>query len=374
MGSILINDRTVNVHELTRVIVACNHTVNIHGVKKLDATALQRQKRRIERLKTQGVTRSTVLVHENCREALDALRPHFVNPDEVDNLSKFIASINLDKKPINVSQVKHLSPFRYPGGKTWLVPKVRQWIADSKQRPSIFVEPFAGGAIAGLSVAAENLADSVYLSELDEDVAAVWATIFDGTESEVAFLKNRIVKFEVSIQNVRAILDGNPRSNKTRAFRTIVKNRMQRGGIMAAGAGLVKNGEAGRGLSSRWYADTLEKRISALRSIKNTIHFEKGDAFEAIQLFSKNSTAFYFIDPPYTAGGKKAGSRLYTHNEIDHERLFKMMAQVSGSVMMTYDDSTEVRELANLHGFRIELIPMKNTHHAIINELLILKP
>jgi len=80
------------------------------------------------------------------------------------------------------------------------------------------------------------------------------------------------------------------------------------------------------------------------------------------------------VDPPYTAGGKKAGKRLYTHNEIDHEGLFALMAAVRGSVMMTYDDAPEVREMAQRHGFRIETVPMKNTHHAIIQELLLLKP
>lgn len=46
----------------------------------MDTTALQRQNRCIERLKSMGVSRSTVLVHEECRPVLDSLRPHFVDP------------------------------------------------------------------------------------------------------------------------------------------------------------------------------------------------------------------------------------------------------------------------------------------------------
>src|SRR5260363_8342 len=199
----------------------------------MDSTALQRQNRRIERLKAQGVTRSTVLVHEECRPVLLTRKLHG------------------KAKPTNVAQVRHLSPFRYPGGKTWLVPEVRQWLMASKQRPSVFVEPFAGGAIAGLSVAAEYLAERVFLFELDDDVAAVWETIFYGTDVDVADLSKKITRFDVTSENVRAVLNGKPRSTKNQAFRTIIKNRMQRGGIMAAGAGLVKDGEAGRGLKSR---------------------------------------------------------------------------------------------------------------------------
>ena len=51
---------------------------------------------------------------------------------------------------VNVASVPHRSPFRYPGGKTWLVPRVRQWLA-SIERPHELIEPFAGGAIVGLS-------------------------------------------------------------------------------------------------------------------------------------------------------------------------------------------------------------------------------
>lgn len=67
---------------------------------------------------------------------------------------------------VNVASVKHRSPFRYPGGKTWLVPRVRRWLLSLPKRPSEFFEPFAGGAIVALTVAAERLADHVTLGAL----------------------------------------------------------------------------------------------------------------------------------------------------------------------------------------------------------------
>lgn len=340
----------------------------------IDATALQRQNSRIERLREQGVTRATVLVHHECKPALEVLRHQFVDPSKAEALASLVAQLQDKKTPTNVAQVRQLSPFRYPGGKTWLVPEVRKWLTASKGKPSVFVEPFAGGAMAGLSAAAEGLAEHVFLSELDDDVAAVWQTIFHGKPEDVKWLCKQIIDFDVSLENVRAILDGNPKSIRGRAFRTIVKNRMQRGGIMAAGAGLVKAGEAGRGLNSRWYPETLARRIEALQAMRDRITFEQADAFEVVRRYADDADAFFFVDPPYTAGGKKAGARLYTHNEIDHEGLFALMASVRGSVMLTYDDAPQVRSMAERHGLRIELVPMKNTHHEVIRELLILKP
>jgi DNA adenine methylase len=169
-------------------------------------------------------------------------------------------------------------------------------------------------------------------------------------------------------------LDGDTGGVREQAFRTIVKNRMRRGGVLAAGAGLIQAGENGRGLKSRWYPETLVRRIDVLRDMRDRITFEQADAFEVVRRYADDADAFFFVDPPYTAGGKKAGARLYTHHEVDHEGLFALMASVRGSVMMTYDDAPEVRSMAERHGFHIEPVPMKNTHHEIIRELLVLKP
>lgn len=315
-----------------------------------DTTALQRQHRRIERLKEQGVTRTTLLIHGACKPALEGLRHHFVNPEKAAALASLVAQLHDKKAPTNVAQVRQLSPFRYPGGKTWLVPEVRTWLMASKVSSAVFVEPFAGGAMAGLSVAAAGLAEHVFLSELDDEVSAVWQTIFHGKPADVKWLCKQIVDFDVNLENVRSILAGSPKSVRGRAFRSIVKNRMQRGGIMAAGAGLVKTGEAGRGLNSRWYPDTLVRRIGALQAMRARITFEQADAFDVVQRYANEANAFFFVDPPYTAGGKKAGARLYTHNEIDHEGLFALMAAVRGAVMLTYNDAPEVRAWQRVMG------------------------
>lgn len=339
---------------------------------KADPTALERQQRRLERLKEIGVTRSTVLVHAECKTAFEQLKLHFVDPSLAGPLIEFAEQLR--EKVTNVAQVKHLSPFRYPGGKTWLVPEVRKWLIAAKRTPSVLVEPFCGGAIIGLTVAAEGLAAKAALSELDEDVAAVWNTIFNGTENDIKWLRDRITNFEVNLKNVREVLDSQPTTDRTKAFRTIVKNRMQRGGIMSEGAGLVKTGENGKGLFSRWYPQTLAERLDALRSIRKKVVFTHEDAFAVIERYADDKDAHFFIDPPYTAGGKNAGTRLYTHSEIDHEWLFAVMSVVQGSVMMTYDDSPDVRDLAARHGFRIENVKMKNTHHEVMRELMVMKP
>ena len=77
------------------------------------------------------------------------------------------------------------------------------------------------------------------------------------------------------------------------------------------------------------------------------------------------------LQPSYTAGGKSAGSRLYNHCVIDHEKLFSVCESLRGDFLMPYDNADEVRALAEKHGFETKAVAMKNTHHAEMNELLI---
>lgn len=161
-----------------------------------------------------------------------------------------IISPTLDGEVVNVATVPQLSPFRYPGGKTWLVPTVRRWLAAQSVKPRRLVEPFAGGAIGALTAVFEDLVDEAVLIELDDDVAAVWETILSDRGPELA---QSIVDFEFTAENVNRVLASEPHSRTDQAFQTLLKNRVQYGGIIAPGASKVKNGENGRGLRSRWY-------------------------------------------------------------------------------------------------------------------------
>lgn len=234
--------------------------------------------------------------------------------------------------------------------------------------PRVLVEPFAGGGIISLTAAFEKLTERVVLVELDDQIAAVWETILGG---DAEWLAKRIVSFDLSLENAKEVFSRKSSSRRELAFQTILKNRIAHGGILADGAGVIKGGENGKGIHSRWYPQTIAKRIANIALVAERIRFDHGDAFAAISKFRSNDRAVFFIDPPYTAGGKRAGSRLYTHNEVDHVRLFSMCEQLRGDFLLTYDNTDQVRALALRHGFEARPIPMKNTHHAEMTELLI---
>jgi len=266
--------------------------------------------------------------------------------------------------PVNVASVPKRSPFRYPGGKTWLVPYIRSWLGRRDTPVSVLVEPFAGGGIVGLTAGFEELADHVVMVERDPEVAAVWHTIFCG---QASWLADRILSFQLTRETVSAVLRKEPVSQRERAFATILRNRVQRGGIMAPGAGLVKTGENGRGLNSRWYPETFARRILEIAAVRQRFSFIEGDAIEVIRRYSDDEGAAFFVDPPYTV----ASRRLYPHWQVDHRELFGLLADVKGDVLMTYDNTRDVAALAAEFGFETFAIAMKNTHHAKMTELLV---
>ncbi|MDR2085616.1 MAG: DNA adenine methylase [Dysgonamonadaceae bacterium] len=270
----------------------------------------------------------------------------------------------IDNAIINVASVPQRSPFRYPGGKTWLVPTVRQWLRQTGKPVAELVEPFAGGGIISLTAAFENLATHITMVEKDEEIAAVWEVILNGKNQ---WLADRILSYNLTVDNIKTELDKPDKQIQDVAFCTILRNRIFHGGILAKGSGMIKNGENGKGIASRWYPKTLHDRIVAIGHVKQKIKFITGDAFDILEQNRDNRDFYFFIDPPYTIAGK----RLYNHSDIDHEQLFALTSKLKGKFMLTYDNTDEIQKLAELYHLPYRTIPMKTTHHLEKTEMII---
>lgn len=265
---------------------------------------------------------------------------------------------------VNVASVPQRSPFRYPGGKTWLIPWARMWLSGLGYTPDELIEPFAGGGGIGLTAAFERLAKKSHLVELDSEIAAVWRVMVGGAGPQLASM---IRKFPFSPESVQRVLQMTPLNELELAFHTILKNRVSRGGILAPGAGFVKTGEAGRGMASRWYPETISRRIENIDRERNRLIFTEGDGLKILEERAFDPRAAFFIDPPYPFAGK----RLYKCYSLDHEKLFDIMDSLTSPFLATYEHSSFVEDLAIKHSFETRLVPMKSSHHERKFELLI---
>ncbi len=268
---------------------------------------------------------------------------------------------------VNVASVPQRSPLRYPGGKTWLIPHIRAWLATVQPEPRVLIEPFCGGGTVALTAVCERLVEQSIMAELDHDVAAFWhASLRHNPE-----LCNLVAGFTPTREAVSALVNATPRNLLEHGFRTLVLNRTRRGGILAPGAALTKSGEGNKGISSRWYPDTIIKRLHNIEAHATRMVFCETDGLELLEVVAGVPGAVAFVDPPYTAGGKRAGSRLYAHHQIDHQRLFKILAETTVDFVLTYDHSSEIAELVDEHGFHAVEVVMQNTHHNHVSELVI---
>ena len=269
---------------------------------------------------------------------------------------------------VNVATVPQRSLLRYPGGKTWLIPHIREWLSPSKAH--VLVEPFAGGGIVSLTAVMEGLVDKAVMVERDSDVAALWKTALEDADD----LIERIQQFTPSRRGVERIERAGCRNDAERAFRTLVLNRTKRAGILAPGASFLESGENEKGIGSRWYPDTLVSRLQEIEKHAERFSFYEGDSMRILEplLRGWEQDAAVFVDPPYTGkGGKGAGSRLYNHWSIDHALLFEILDRSRSNFLMTYDGAQEIVDLIHKHNFYAVRVEMNSAHYRPLSELIV---
>jgi len=273
-------------------------------------------------------------------------------------------------KLMAVRKPSTLSPFRYPGGKTRLRTTIIDWISELGFRPTHFIEPFAGGASVGLAIAELDLADHVTLAEIDPDVSAVWDVVLNGQASELA---RQIRTFDLNNATAAEISAAVPTNQLARAFGCLLLNRISRSGIMAPGAGWLNEGENGRGIHSRWYPKTLSARIESANALREKVSFVQCDGLGLLGEFAHDRRVVAFVDPPYVVNGRGAGLRLYTHHDVDCERLFKVIEHFVGAMVITYHRSVVVERLADQAGIERRTITVQTGHKKKKRELIMFK-
>jgi DNA adenine methylase len=152
--------------------------------------------------------------------------PRVELPDSRVRWGVYFARVMLARRPLPQS------PFRYPGGKSWLVPLTRAWL--QQRRPSLLIEPFAGSAAVSLAALGEGLVEQIELCELDAHIAAVWRVMLS---SDARALAERVRSFEFNDDAVRRVLASSPPDRVELAFRVLLRNRVSRGGIYGAALG-----------------------------------------------------------------------------------------------------------------------------------------
>jgi DNA adenine methylase len=237
-------------------------------------------------------------------------------------------SSNLSK---NQGKLSTTSPLRYPGGKTRAIPLLTKFLP--KNLSGNVLSPFLGGGSFELYLT--SIGCVVHGFDAYAPLVNFWVWV----EKNPKLLANKIrarmpvdqVHFKTFQNNIKT---KSPSSVKLAAEYLIV-NRCSFSGATMSG-GFSSAAASGR------MTESIVKRIENFNNPLLKVSF--GDFQKTI----KPGYDFIFADPPYWL--EDSASKLYgnsgdMHLGFNHEQFFKLISKIKDPWMITYNDSSKVRDL-----------------------------
>lgn len=236
-----------------------------------------------------------------------------------------------------------LSPLRYPGGKAALAGLFADVIASLQLSDPVYVEPYAGGAGAGIALLREGMVSRLVINDIDPAVHAFWIAVVYCNPEFVDWVRQVPLTVEEWLRQREIYRSGS--GNLLRLGQAFFYlNRTNRSGVLNAG---VIGGQKQIGnykIDARFNRDTLIERLTAIGELADRIEVSDLDGRSVIRNYSTDSSAFLYIDPPYV----QAGSQLYLNafDARDHEALAQIVHGItSAHWLMTYDAAPLIQRL-----------------------------
>jgi DNA adenine methylase len=240
-----------------------------------------------------------------------------------------------------------LSPLRYPGGKAALAGLFADLIDALGLDDGVYVEPYAGGAGAGIALLREGRVSRLVINDIDPAVHAFWTSVTQRNQDFVDWVQTVPFTLE-EWQMQREVYRCGTRDTFDLGRAFFYLNRTNRSGVLNAG---VIGGKAQRGkykIDARFNRDTLVDRLTAIGDLADAIEVTDLDGRSIIQRHGAHESTFMYIDPPYV----QAGSQLYLNafDGRDHQALARVIEGIpQADWLMTYDLAPMVERLYSCH-------------------------
>lgn len=240
----------------------------------------------------------------------------------------------------------HASPLRYPGGKATLAGFFESTIHALRLDKPTYIEPYAGGAGAGIELLLKGVVGMVVINDLDPAIHACWKAMVKDAEQFLGLLERTPLSIEEwrkqrEIYHRRNDVDVDPLSL---GFATFYLNRTSRSGVLGAGVigGLAQAGSYK--IDARFDKDVLRGRIEKLAELSGKIRVTKQDGAARLREYLPKDNLFAYVDPPYV----EKGSSLYmsAFRECDHRELAKVLnGRANTNWVLTYDVADLIKSL-----------------------------
>lgn len=267
------------------------------------------------------------------------------------------------------------SPLRYPGGKSSLSGLLATFIELNNLQDGIYIEPYAGGAGAGLNLLFSEYVSELILNDADRNIYLFWRSILFDTERFVRLLKDTPISIDEWKKHRQILKNSEVYSELEIAFSTFYLNRCNRSGILYAGP------IGGQLQSGKWLIDArfnkveLTRRIEKIALFASRVSIHNLDAIDLIKqqvlpLAVLNNRLLVYLDPPYYS----KGSQLYLNYYVpeDHVTLANFINnQLGFRWIVSYDDVPQIRQLYSEREI-ITYSPRYSAHSAKIGKEVII--
>lgn len=240
------------------------------------------------------------------------------------------------------------SPLRYPGSKRQLSRYVQDVLELNGLHPTLYIEPFVGGASVALHMLQLPSVEQVVLMDVDPWVASFWQTLFFDT----AWLVEQVQAVEVTVERWQQFKNARPETTREQALTLLFLSRTNYSGILESQVGPIggKGQRSAYDIACRFPRATLIRRIEQIATYRDKIRgiwacsWDDGVArlLELQQAREVSRNTFWYCDPPYY-GPRKLYR--YEFSDTDHRQLRDFLMALQQPWLLSYDVAPVIREL-----------------------------
>jgi len=236
------------------------------------------------------------------------------------------------------------SIFRFPGGKTKLLPQIMPFIEKSLQDTHIFCDAFIGGGSVFLKVAEKYPQMHLFCNDKDYSIFSFWELMGNGTDTDISELK-KLIRQIPTIELYYQLRATPPQSIIEAAYQSIFFNRCSFSGDMRHSASPI----GGKLQKSKW---AIGCRYNEKKLLQQIDHIHEL-LFGRITVSNKDISDYatirdqgitIYLDPPYVKAGKQLYQQYMKYDE--HNNLANIL-KFQNNWILSYDNCEEIRELYN---------------------------
>ena len=241
------------------------------------------------------------------------------------------------------------SPLRYPGGKSSFSRLLAEFIELNNLQDGIYVEPYAGGAGAGLNLLFSEYVSRLIINDADISLYLFWKSILFETERFIKLINDTPISIDEWQRRKKIIQSAQSHSELEVAFSIFYLNRCNRSGILNAGPIGGKSQTGTWHLDARFNKESLIKKIERIALYSSRISIYNLDAIEFIEqyilpLTETSNRLLVYLDPPYYSKGDRLYLNHYTTE--DHVKLAEFInGQHTFKWIVSYNNIPQIRQL-----------------------------